>query len=88
MDLESHRRWYDYSRARDEMFEATDTKVAPWYVVPADDKRRARLNCIAHLLSIVPFEAVIPDKIKLPKRQKPRDYKEPRRSFNYVPGVY
>jgi polyphosphate kinase 2 len=88
MDLESHRRWYDYSRARDEMFEATDTKVAPWYVIPADDKRRARLNCIAHLLSLVSFEDVIQDKIKLPKRQKPKNYKEPERPYNYVPSVY
>jgi polyphosphate kinase 2 (PPK2 family) len=88
MDLESHRRWYDYSRARDEMFEATDTKVAPWYVIPADDKRRARLNCIAHLLSLVSFEDVIQDKIKLPKRQKPQNYKEPERPYNYVPSVY
>jgi len=88
MDLESHRRWYDYSRARDEMFEATDTKVAPWYVVPANDKRRARLNCIAHFLSLIPFEAVIRGKIKLPKRQKPKNYKEPERPHNCVPSAY
>jgi len=88
MDLESHRRWYDYSRARDEMFEATDTKVAPWYVVPANDKRRARLNCIDHFLSLIPFEAVIRGKIKLPKRQKPKNYKEPERPHNCVPSAY
>jgi polyphosphate kinase 2 len=88
MDLESHRRWYDYSRARDEMFEATDTNVAPWYVVPANDKRRARLNCIDHFLSLIPFEAVIRGKIKLPKRQEPKNYKEPERPHNYVPSVY
>ena len=88
MDLESHRRWYDYSQARDEMFEATDTNVAPWYVVPANDKRRARLNCMDHFLSLIPFEAVIRGKIKLPKRQEPKNYKEPERPHNYVPSVY
>ena len=88
MDLESHRRWYDYSRARDEMFDATDTKIAPWYVVPANDKRRARLNCIAHLLSLVSFEDVVQCKIKLPKRQKSKDYTEPERPHNHVPSVY
>jgi polyphosphate kinase 2 (PPK2 family) len=59
MDLESHRRWYDYSRACDEMMAATNSRVAPWYVVEADDKRRARLNCIAHLLSQIPYENVL-----------------------------
>ncbi len=58
MDLESHRRWYDYSRARDEMIAATDTSFAPWFVVQADDKRRARLNCISHLLSAIPYKEV------------------------------
>src|SRR5271165_6414946 len=58
MDLESHRRWYDYSRARDAMLAATDTPTAPWYIVPSDDKKRARLNCIAHLLSCIPYEEV------------------------------
>jgi hypothetical protein len=62
MDLESHRRWYDYSRARDAMFAATDTKVSPWYVVNADDKRRARLNCIAHLLSLIPYKKISREK--------------------------
>jgi polyphosphate kinase 2 (PPK2 family) len=59
MDLESYRRRYDYSRARDEMMAATNSRVAPWYVVEADDKRRARLNCIAHLLSLIPYENVL-----------------------------
>src|SRR6201991_4964499 len=68
MDLESYRRWYDYSRARDLMFKATSTKHAPWYVIRSDDKRRARLNCIAHLLELIPHKRVRRDKIKLPKR--------------------
>ena len=55
MDLPSRSRWYDYSRARDMMLEATDTKVAPWYIVHSDDKKRARLNCISHLLSMIPY---------------------------------
>ena len=72
MDLESYGRWYDYSRARDEMFAATDTAWAPWYVVRSDDKRRARLNVIRHLLSRVPYEDVTreTEASKLPKRQK------------------
>ncbi len=59
MDIESHRRWYDYSRSRDEMFAATHTKVAPWCVVDADDKRRARLNCVAPLLSLIPYKVAV-----------------------------
>ena len=58
MDLEAHRRWYDFSRARDAMFAATDTPESPWYVVDANDQRRMRLNCIAHLLSLIPYEEV------------------------------
>ncbi|HVN43930.1 MAG TPA: polyphosphate kinase 2 [Steroidobacteraceae bacterium] len=89
MDLESHRRWYDYSRARDDMLAATDTKWAPWYIVDADDKRRARLNCIAHLLSLIPYKEVKREKIKLPERQKAKGYVEPRnRSTRHVPQVY
>ncbi|MGH7988445.1 MAG: polyphosphate kinase 2 [Candidatus Binataceae bacterium] len=88
MDLESHRRWYDYSRARDAMLAATDTEVAPWHIVMADDKRRAQLNCIAHLLSLIPYEGLPPRKVRLPKRQKPNGYREPRRRYNYVPAVY
>jgi polyphosphate kinase 2 len=68
MDLESYARWYAYSRARDMMLEATDTGDAPWYVVRSDDKRRARLNCIAHLLSLIDYKDVPRDEIKLPKR--------------------
>jgi polyphosphate kinase 2 len=67
-DLCSRSRWFDYSRARDIMLEATDTKFAPWYIVPSDDKRRARLNCISHLLELIPYEKVSGNKVKLPKR--------------------
>jgi polyphosphate kinase 2 len=88
MDLESHRRWYDYSRARDEMFAATDTPEAPWYVVDSNDQRRGRLNCIAHLLSLIPYEEVPHEKVKLPKRQKPDDYVEPDYPYHYVPAKY
>jgi polyphosphate kinase len=89
MDLESHRRWFDYSRARDEMLAATDTSLAPWFIVNADDKRRARLNCISHLLSLIPYQEIGREPIKLPKRQKPRRYVEPRnRRYNVVPEVY
>src|SRR5271165_6498938 len=78
MDLESHRRWYDYSRARDAMLAATDIPTAPWYIVPSDDKKRARLNCIAHLLSRIPYEEIPYTPPKLPGRQKAKGYQEPR----------
>jgi polyphosphate kinase 2 (PPK2 family) len=68
MDLRSYGRWYDYSRARDDMFAATDTTWAPWYVARSDDKRRARLNIISHLLSRIPYEELPREKVKLPKR--------------------
>jgi len=68
IDLPSRSRWFDYSRARDMMLKATDTKVAPWYVLRSDDKKRARLNCIAHLLKLIPYKKVPREKIKLPKR--------------------
>jgi polyphosphate kinase 2 (PPK2 family) len=68
MDLESFRRWYQYSRARDEMLKATDTKHAPWYIIRSDDKKRARLNCISHLLSLIPYGKTPRKKVKLPKR--------------------
>ena len=67
MDLPSRTRWYDYSRARDMMLEATDTEIAPWHIVRSDDKKRARLNCIAHLLSLIPYERVPRENLKLPK---------------------
>jgi polyphosphate kinase 2 len=76
MDLKSYSRWYDYSRARDEMFAATDLDFAPWYVARSDDKKRARLNIITHILKHVPYEALPREKVKLPARQKPGGYKE------------
>ena len=78
MDLESHRRWYDYSRARDAMLAATDVPFAPWYIVPSDDKKRARLNCISDILSRIPYEEVPYAPPKLPSRQKPKGYQEPK----------
>jgi polyphosphate kinase 2 len=84
MDLESHRRWYDYSRARDAMLAATDTALAPWYIVPSDDKKRARLNCIADLLSRIPYEEIDYTPPKLPGRQKPKGYEEPRLQHQHV----
>lgn len=89
MDLESHHRWYDYSRARDDMLTATDTSFAPWFIVNADDKRRARLNCISHLLSVIPYQEIEREPVKLPKRQKPHGYAEPRnRRYNVIPEVF
>jgi polyphosphate kinase len=74
MDLESFRRWYDFSRARDLMLKATDTKDGPWYIVRSDDKRRGRLNCIAHILKSIPFKQVPRTKVKLPKRAEKGRY--------------
>jgi polyphosphate kinase 2 len=88
MDLESHRRWYDYARARDAMFAATDTPESPWYVVDADDKRRARLNCIAHFLSLIPYQEMPSQKVTLPPRQKAKGYKKPDHAFRFVPEKY
>jgi polyphosphate kinase 2 len=88
MDLKSYSRWYDYSRARDEMFQASDTSWAPWHVARSDNKRRARLNIIAHLLGQIPYEDVKRDKIKLPKRQKRGKYREPKYDYKMVPETY
>jgi len=88
MDLKSYSRWYDYSRARDEMFARTDTSWAPWYVVRSDDKRRARLNIIQHLLSNVAYKDAPREKIKLPKRQKSGDYREPDYPYKYIEERY
>jgi polyphosphate kinase 2 len=88
MDLESYSRWYDYSRARDEMFAATDTAWAPWYVVRSDDKKRARLNMIRHFLKQIPYKDAPREKIKLPKRQKAGDYEEPDYPFKFVDEKY
>jgi polyphosphate kinase len=84
MDLKSYSRWYDYSRARDEMFEATDTGFAPWHVARTDDKRRGRLNIITHLLGSIPYKKAPRDKVKLPERQKRGGYREPSYPFKYI----
>jgi polyphosphate kinase 2 len=88
MDLDSYGRWYDYSRARDDMFAATDTPHAPWYVARSDDKRRARLNIIAHLLDRIPYESAPREKVKLPKRQKAEGYEEPDYPYKFVEERY
>jgi polyphosphate kinase len=88
MDLEAQARWYDYSRARDAMFAATDTPECPWYVVPSNDQRRARLNCITHFLSLIPYKEVPREPIKFPKRQEKGKYVEPDYPFRIVPQTY
>jgi polyphosphate kinase 2 len=85
MDLKSYSRWYDYSRARDEMLEASDTDFAPWLLTNSNDKRRARLNIISDLLSRIPYKALPAPKVKLPKRQKPGDYREPDHRLRFIP---
>ncbi len=87
MDLTSFGRWFDYSRARDDMFEATDSAWAPWFVVRSDDKKRARLNVITHLLSKIPYDDPPREKTKLPKRQKADGYTEPDYPFKIVPEL-
>jgi polyphosphate kinase 2 len=88
MDLKSYSRWYDYSRARDAMFAATDTAFAPWYVARSDDKKRARLNIITHLLDQIPYEELPRDRVELPQRQKPHDYREPDYPFKFIAETY
>jgi polyphosphate kinase len=89
MDLESRTRWVEYSKAKDEMFKFTDTKQAPWYVVNADNKERARLNCIRHLLSLIPYEDLTPEPMKLPPRQKDKGYvRPPITDQTFVPEEY
>ena len=90
MDIESYARWYAYSRARDMMLEATDTEDAPWHIVRSDDKNRARLNCIAHLLDLVPYKKVPREKIKLPKRSHKDEYDDEAtmKGRNFVPEKY
>jgi polyphosphate kinase len=87
MDLKSYGRWHDYSRARDDMFKATDSSWAPWNVVRSDDKRRARLNVISHLLKQIPYEKLPRDKPILPKRQKAHGYVEPDYPYKFVPEL-
>jgi polyphosphate kinase len=88
IDLKSYNRWYDYSRARDAMFAATDTDFAPWYVARSDDKKRARLNIITHLLGQIPYQEILREKVKLPKRRKAGDYREPDYPFKVIPETY
>jgi polyphosphate kinase len=90
MDLESYRRWYDYSRARDLMLKATDTKHAPWYIVRTDDKRRGRLNCISHILSQIPYKKISKKNVKLPKRSTKEKYDDqtPLKGRNFVAERY
>ena len=90
MDLESYARWYSYSRARDLMLEATDTPEAPWYIVRSDDKRRARLNCISHLLSLIPYKDLPREKVKLPMRSDKGEYDDQAtlEGRNFVPEKY
>ncbi len=89
MDLESRSRWVDYSKAKDKMFQYTDIKQAPWYVVEADNKMRARLNCIHHLLSMVPYEMIKYEKLVLPSQQSAKDYiRPPLSDQTFVPEVY
>jgi len=87
MDLEARRRWYDYSRARDVMMDATDTEVNPWHIVKADDQRAARLNCLSHLLSVIPYHDISTDTIDLPPRGKDNKYDDQAtmRTRRYVP---
>ena len=89
-DLCSRSRWFDYSRARDVMLDATDTEFAPWYIVPADDKRRARLNCISHLLSLIPYKKLSREKVKLPKRSMKGAYDDQATlsTRRFVPAKY
>ncbi len=88
MDLKSYSRWYDYSRARDAMFAASDTTWAPWYIAHTDDKKRGRLNIISHLLSQIPYEPLAPHAVKLPKRQRPGRYAEPDLTLRYIPTPF
>jgi polyphosphate kinase 2 len=88
MDLKSYSHWYDYSRARDDMFAETDMPFAPWHIVRSDDKKRARLNLITHLLSQIPYKELPREKIELPDRQPPDGYREPDLPLKVVKEVY
>jgi len=88
MDLNARKRWYDYSRARDDMFRFTNTRFSPWYVVPADNKKLARLNCIDHMLSLIPYKEIPKDKLKLPSLQKRKGYEPAALNVNIVPDVF
>jgi polyphosphate kinase len=88
MDLKSYSRWDDYTRARDDMFMRTDTPWAPWYVVNSDDKKKARLNVISHLLSRIPYKEIPREKVELPKRKRDESYVSPDYPFKYIPNVF
>ena len=89
MDMKSREKWVEYSKAKDNLFAHTDFKKSPWYVVPADDKRRARLNCISHLLSMIPYKDMTPKPVKLPPRQEDGKYVRPPLELqNFVPEEY
>ncbi len=88
MDLKSYNRWFDYSRARDDMFAATDSDLAPWYVARTDDKKRGRLNIISHLLAHIPYKKLPREKVVLPKRQKRGDYRETEHPFRFIEDKY
>jgi polyphosphate kinase len=88
MDLESFRRWYEFSRARDNMLEATDTKHAPWHIVRTDDKRKARLNCVSHLLSMIPYGKAPREKVKLPKRKNKNAYDDQLKGRKFIKEKY
>ena len=88
LDLKSYSRWYDYARARDAMFSATDSSWAPWYLAHTDDKKRGRLNIISHLLSQVPYQPLAHRDVTLPKREKPGDYVDPNLPLRYIPTPF
>ena len=88
MDLEEHRLFVQYSKAKDMTFEYTDIKQAPWYVVPSDDKKRARLNCISHILSMIPYEDIVPDPVKIPEMEKIAYIRPPKQEQTFVPQIY
>jgi polyphosphate kinase 2 len=88
LDLKSYSRWYDYSRARDAMFAATDTGWAPWFVAHTDDKKRGRLNIISHLLSQIPYIPLTPQDVRLPRRQRRGNYVEPELAVRYIPAPF
>jgi polyphosphate kinase 2 len=88
MDLKSYNRWDDYTKARDEMFAATDTGWAPWFVAMSDDKKRARLNIISHILKTIPYEEIPHEKVTLPERKKIGKYQSPNYPINFIPEIY
>lgn len=89
MDLKSREKWLEYSKAKDDMFAATDIPESPWYVVEADDKKRARLNCISHLLSLIPYQDILPDPFELPPQEHEFEYhRPPIEAQKFIPAKY